>query len=177
MNYDPVLARAILERTPRVVRAMLAGLPSEWLDAPEGPGAWSPRDVVCHLADLEHDAWLPRLRTILEHGRGRPLRAVERERFRLEFHGVPLEVVLDEFATVRDANLQDVNELVADDRALAMHGRHPDFGDVEVGQLLATWVVHDLTHLTQISRTLAVQYRDAVGPWREYLSVLAAKDS
>ncbi len=51
-------------------------------------------------------------------------------------------------------------------------GTHPEFGKVTLGQLLATWVAHDLTHLAQISRVMARRWTEAVGPWRKYLRVL-----
>jgi hypothetical protein len=173
-TYDPVLARALLSRTPAVVLAQLEGLSSEWLDASEGPGTWSPREVAHHLADLEHDAWLPRVRTILEHGSGRALSAVERERFRVRYVGVPLHVVLAEFATVREENLRALDRLAIDEAWLRAVGQHTEFGEVRLAELLSTWVVHDLTHLAQISRALAAQYRDEVGPWIRILSVLRA---
>lgn len=175
MDYDPALARAILIRTPDVLRTWLLGLPAEWLDAPEGPGAWSPRDVACHLADLEHDGWLPRIRTLLEAGMERPFSGIERERFRERFAGAPLGVVLDEFAAVRTRNIEALDALGSDAALLAARGRHPVFGEVSLAQLLSTWVVHDLTHLAQISRALAAQYREAVGPWIRNLSVLRAR--
>jgi hypothetical protein len=177
VNYDPGLARVILTRTPHVLRASLDGLPGEWLDAPEGPGAWSPREVACHMADLEGDGWLPRVRTILEHGDGRPLAGVQRERFRERFADAPLGVVLDAFAAARAGNIQALDGLGLDEALLMKKGLHPDLGAVSLAQLLSTWVVHDLTHLAQIDRALAAQYRDAVGPWSEYLSVLRARGS
>lgn len=177
MNYDPALARTLLTRTPALLRVWLGDLPSEWLDAPEHPGAWSPRDVVCHLTDLEADAWLPRVRTILEHGTGRTLAAVDPERFRTRFAGASLTVVLDEFAATRARNLQELDDLGLDEALLGSTGLHSDFGEVSLSQLLATWAVHDLTHLSQVSRALAAQYRHAVGPWIGFLSVLRARRS
>ncbi|HET9983957.1 MAG TPA: DinB family protein [Longimicrobiales bacterium] len=177
MDYDPALARAILTRTPDLLRTWLPGLPAEWLDAPEGPGAWSPRDVACHLADLEGDGWLPRVRIILEHGTARPFVGIERERFRERFAGAPLGAVLDEFAAARARNIEALDGLGLDPALLATRGRHPVFGEVTLAQLLSTWVVHDLTHLAQISRALAAQYREAVGPWIQNLSVLRARGS
>ena len=37
-----------------------------------------------------------------------------------------------------------------------------------LGQLLATWTVHDMNHVGQIVQTLAKQYREAIGPWRRF---------
>lgn len=172
MRYHPASASALLVRTPAVLRALLQGLPAAWLDAPEEPGAWSPREVACHLADLERDAWLPRARAILEHGSTRPLAGVDRERFRARYTGTPIEVVLDEFQGAREANLRALGRLAADGSALAAVGLHHVFGEVTLSQLLSAWVVHDLTHLAQISRALAAQYGEEVGPWVEFLSIL-----
>lgn len=172
MRYDPTLARALLARTPSVLRAQLLGLPEEWLEAPEGPGAWSPREVACHLSDLERDAWLPRARHILEHGRARPLPPVDRERFRERCAHLALERVLDEFEAARAANLRELGELPVEEGTLAAAGTHDRLGEVRVSHLLSAWVVHDLTHLAQVNRALAAQYRDEVGPWSEFLSVL-----
>lgn len=171
MNYDPVLARALLARTPGVLRAWLPGLPAEWLDAPAGPSAWSVRDVACHLADLEGDDWWPRVRMILERAE-RPFPKVDRERFRERFAGASLDAVVDAFEAARARNLEALEALAPNATLLELRGWHPDLGAVTLGQLLSTWVVHDLTHLAQISRTLAVRYRDAVGPWSAYLGVL-----
>jgi len=172
MKYDVISATAILGRTPAVLRAMLPGLFGVWIDAPEREGAWSPRDVACHLADLEPDSWMPRLRVILEHGTATPIPAVPRDRFRERYAGTPLSEVLDDFERAREANLRELRGLELDDAALSTAGLHAELGEVRASELLATWVVHDLTHLTQISRTLAAQYRDAVGPFRGFLSVL-----
>lgn len=177
MDYDPVLGRALMSRTPAVLRAWLEDLPAAWLDAPERPEAWSPRDVVCHMADLEHDAWLPRVRAILEHGATRPLPGVERERFRRRFAGVPLGEVLDAFEASRTTSLAALDALELDEARRGARGLHAALGEVTLAQLLSTWVVHDLTHLSQISRALAAQYDGAVGPWSTYLSVLRARGS
>ncbi|HET7232177.1 MAG TPA: DinB family protein [Longimicrobium sp.] len=172
MEYDVDSATAILGRTPGVLRALLQGLPDAWLDAPEKPGAWTPREVACHLADLEPVAWLPRVRTVLSHGNSRPVPAVDRDRFQDRYAGTPLPEVLDDFQHARLANLRELAALQLDDAALSLAGLHATLGEIRVSQILATWVVHDLTHLAQITRTLAAQYREAVGPFSEFLSIL-----
>lgn len=175
MENDIESMRMQLARGPAVFRAMVAGLPAERLDAPEGPGAWSAREVVCHVADLERDGWIPRARTILERGTTVPLPAIERERFRTRYAGVPLETVLDEFERLRRANLHELDgpELRG---ALDRTGRHEVLGEVRLSQLLSTWVVHDLTHQAQIARALASSWREAVGPWSRFLSVLRERE-
>lgn len=178
MDFSPALASVLLARTPEFLNVWTAGLPGPWLHASEERGAWSVRDIVCHLADLERRAWLPRVRVMLMDGAnegpgvGSTFRPLDRERFRVRFADKPFEDVLRTFGEARARNLVALDELTLDDAALARRGGHPDFGEVTVAQLLSTWVVHDLTHVAQIARTLAAQYRDAVGPWRAYLSVL-----
>lgn len=175
MRYDRTTARTLLERTPATLRAQLDGLPEAWLDAPEAPGAWSPRDVAGHMADLEETAWIPRIEWILEHGATRPLPGIERERFRTRYEKWPIERVLTAFATARARNLSALDQLPLDAATLERAGAHPQLGDVRLSQLLSTWVAHDLTHVAQIQRALAAQYQEAVGPWRDFLSVLTGR--
>jgi hypothetical protein len=175
MKYDIASASALMARTPSVLRSLLDGLAGEWLDAHEHAEAWSPRDVACHMADLEQDAWLPRIRAVLEHGNSRPLPAVDRERFRVRYADAPLGIVLDEFQSAREANLLALDALALNDEALQAAGRHGVLGDVRLSHLLSTWAVHDLTHLGQIVRALASQYRQEVGPWIDFLSILRAR--
>lgn len=175
MSEDSESVAFLLARTPAVLEALLRGLPSSWLNTPEEPGAWSPRDVVCHLADLERDAWLPRIRAIVDRGSGAVLPAIDRERFRTTYADISLEAVLGELRTARAANLDALDALKLDEAALGAVGRHPDLGEVRLSHLLCAWVVHDLTHLNQVSRGLASQYRTEVGPWRTYLSILQSR--
>jgi hypothetical protein len=172
MEYDVSSAEPLLERTPRVLHATVSGLPPAWLDAREKPGTWSIREIVFHMADLERDAWLGRARTFLEPGARGVLGGVERERFRRRYADASVEEALEDFRRLRVANLESLRSYGLGEADLHRESRHPDFGVVLLSQLLSTWVVHDLTHLAQISRTLAAQYREAVGPWADFLSVL-----
>lgn len=172
MKYDPASAEALLARTPAVLRTLLEGLPHSWLNAREGPETWSPREVVAHLADLEQDAWIGRARALLEHGTTRSLPGIDRERFRGRFPEAPLGSVLDEFERARAANLGALEGMRLTDRELEALGKHATQGEVRLSELLSAWVVHDLTHVAQITRALATQYREEVGPWIEYLSIL-----
>lgn len=176
MNYDVDSAIALLRRTPPMLGAWLRPLPSEWLDAPEAPGAWSPRDVACHLADLERDGWIPRVRTILDSGLETPLSGIERERFRIRYAGASIDFVLEDFQRSRENNLKALRELNLEPALLAAVGRHSLFGDVRLSQLLTAWTVHDLTHIAQIARAMAAQYREEVGPWKQFLSVLRERE-
>lgn len=172
MTPGPEGIEGILWRTPGVLRALLAGLPAAAVERPEREGAWSPRDVVAHMADLERDGWIPRIRTFLEHGEERILPGIERERFRARLAGRPMESILDEFEALRTANLRELHRMALTPDQLATAGRHPAFGQVTLSQLLHSWAAHDLTHLAQVTRGLAAPFAPAVGPWREYLRVL-----
>jgi hypothetical protein len=172
MTFDLAEARAILERTPATLRAMLGGLPESWLTCNEGPNTWNARDVLAHLTDLEDQDWMGRVKWLLENGESRPFTPIQRDRFFERFGDQTVAQLLDGFAQRRKRNLADLDGLKLSAADLPRTGRHPDFGPVTLSQLLATWAVHDLTHITQIVRVMAKRYGDVVGPWRQYLSVL-----
>jgi len=166
-------AVAILARTPATLDAMLRGLPDGWLVAHEGGDTWSALDVLGHLIHGERTDWLPRARIILEHGEARTFDAFDR----FAQFAVPeprtLAGLLDELAALRQSNLRELAALQLTDADLDRRGRHPELGVVTLRQLLATWAAHDLDHVVQISRVLARQYSDAVGPWRAYLRIIS----
>jgi uncharacterized damage-inducible protein DinB len=164
-------ATSILARTPRVVQALLTGLPADWLHRDDGPGTWSAYDIVGHLVHGEASDWMPRTRMIMQDGADRPFQAFDREAM-LSQEPQPATALLARFQTARLANLDELSALNLSHADLDRHGLHPDLGQVTLGQLLATWVAHDLTHLAQIGEVLARHYRSDVGPWRAYLPAL-----
>lgn len=166
-------AVAVLERTPALLDGWLRGLPEPWLTATEGPDTYSPRDVIAHLADGEATDWIPRTRIILDHGESRTFTPFDRESFQREFAGWPVDRLLDEFARRRAASLASLAALQLTPADLARTGMHPSLGRVTLGQLLATWVTHDMTHVAQVARVMAKRYRDTVGPWIAYIGVLS----
>ncbi len=163
---------AVLTRTPGTLNAMLRGLPDTWVRCNEGTDTWSAFDVVGHLIVGERTDWMPRLRIILENGEARPFDPLDRFLQFRETQGKTLEQLLDEFARLRSESLAELRRLNLQQEDFARRGRHPALGVVTLSELLATWTVHDLTHMHQLSRVMAYQYRDAVGPWRAYLGVL-----
>lgn len=173
MDYSLELGTEVLRRTPQALRAMLSGLSGDWIAGDEGPGTWSPYQVVGHLTHIEECDWIDRTRVILEHGTARAFEPVDREAGFARFAGWALGDLLDRFASVRASNLETLDELVGV-RDLERRGVHPTFGEVTLGQLLATWVVHDLNHMNQIVKAMAKQYTAAIGPWREFLPVVDA---
>ena len=164
-------AVAILERTPAAISALLDGVPDTWARATEGEGTWSPYDVVGHLVHGERTDWMPRARHILS-GEPRPFAPFDRTAQFTESEGKSLGELLATFTELRGRSVAGLLEMNLGESDLARAGRHPDFGEVTLGQLLAAWVVHDLDHVAQIARTMAKVYADAVGPWQAYLSIL-----
>lgn len=151
---------------------MLGGVPRGWTEATEGPRTWSPRVVMGHLVHGEDDDWIPRARIILEQGEARPFTPYDRlAQYRL-FRNTPLPALLAMFERKRARNLRTLRAWRLTRARLQLTGIHPEFGRVSLGQLLATWVAHDLTHVVQIARVMAKRYRTDVGPWVRYLSVL-----
>jgi DinB family protein len=166
-------AVAILARTPSTVDALLRGLPDSWTLAHEGGETWSPFDVIGHLIHGEHVDWIARAKIILMHGDARAFDKFDRLAQFTASAGRRLPDLLDDFARLRKANLRELGSLNLTDADLDRPGRHPELGAVTLRQLLATWVAHDLDHVVQISRVLARQYSDEVGPWRAYLRIIS----
>jgi hypothetical protein len=170
-------AIALLTRTPATLNALLRGLPNIWVRRNEGHNhqgkdTWSAFDIMGHLIVGERTDWMPRVRVILESGEGRSFEPFDRFAQLKEGQGKSLDQLLDDFARRRGESLAALQALNLQPEDLKRRGKHPALGAVTLGELLATWVVHDLTHLHQLSRVMAHQYRDAVGPWSAYLGVL-----
>jgi len=172
MGFDLQHTIEILDRTPSALNALLHDLHPIWTMRNEGGKTWSPFDIVGHLIHGELTDWMPRVRTILEHGESRAFDPFDRLAQERESKGKPLPELLDEFARLRAQNLNALRAMNLQSPDFDRRGRHPALGVVTLSQLLATWAVHDLTHLHQLSRVMAYQYRDAVGPWSAYLGVL-----
>lgn len=172
MDFDVENGAAVLERTPRVLRLMLSGLSSAWVDGNEGAETWSPYDNVGHLVHGEKTDWIQRAEIILAQGENRKFKPFDRTAQFRESAGKSLEELLQEFERVRTENVATLRGWRLTDEHLSLQGEHPAFGLVTLRQLLSTWVAHDLGHIQQISRVMAKQYRDAVGPWRAYLPVM-----
>jgi len=172
MDFNLDNGIAVLERTPATLRSMLHGLPAAWTEATEGPDTWSPFVVVGHLIHGERTDWIPRAEIILAQGANRQFTPYDRFAQFTESQGKTLAQLLDEFARLRARNLQTLASWQLTDAALSLEGQHPALGAVTLRQLLACWVAHDLGHIVQVARVMAKQYRDAIGPWTAYLSVV-----
>jgi hypothetical protein len=165
-------AIAVLNRTPATLDALLRGLPETWVRRNEGKDTWSAFDIVGHLIFGERTDWIPRVRIILLNGEARPFDPFDRFAQLKESPDQPIEQLLDDFARLRNESLAALQALSLQPEDLARRGTHPGLGAVTLSELLAAWAVHDLTHLHQLSRVMAHQYREAVGPWSAYMGVL-----
>ena len=177
MEFDLDEAMAALSRTPAALKAMLNGLPRNWVENNEGPETWSPYDVVGHLIHGERVDWIPRAKIILDHGAARPFDPFDRFAQFEESKGKTLGELLDEFAELRDRNLTILREMNISADDFGKTGQHPALGRVTLKELLATWVTHDLDHIAQIARTMAKQYATEVGPWQAFISILHDRKS
>ena len=169
LNLDDAVA--LLERTPASLTALLAGLPDRWIRATEGDGTWSPYDVIGHLIHGERTDWIPRARHILA-GERKPFEPFDRTAQFTESQDRNLTDLLETFAELRRENIASLIEMKLTTEDFDRRGVHPELGEVTLGQLLATWVAHDLDHIAQVARTMAKVYTETTGPWSAYLSIL-----
>ena len=172
MEYRLDQAKEVLRRTPPTLNALLSDLPDEWVLSNEGPETWSPYDVLGHLIHGEETDWIPRTRIILEDGEARPFDRFDRFAMFEKSKGKSLRELLATFEQLRGESLRQLDALNLTPELLAKRGTHPVLGVVTLSQLLSAWVVHDLGHIRQIVRTMAKQYRDAIGPWTEFLTIV-----
>jgi DinB superfamily len=172
MKYQQEEACTILKRTPQVLRSLLAGLPGNWSMNNEGPETFSPYDVVGHLIHGEKTDWVVRAKIILEHGVNKPFDPYDRFAQYEESKGKNLEQLLDEFEAIRKENVAWLQSIQLTENDLERKGMHPVLGEVTLKNLLATWVVHDLTHIAQITRVMAKQYKEEMGQWPQFFRIL-----
>jgi len=172
MNFELDSAAEVLSRTPGTFKALLSDLSESWVRGTEGPDTFSAFDVVGHLIDGEETDWIPRARIILTRGADPRFEPYDRFRHRARNAGRSLGSLLDEFETLRVANLTLLRSWRLSEAELALPGNHPGLGRVTLRELLAAWVVHDLGHVAQAARVMAKQFGDQVGPWVPFLPVL-----
>ncbi|MGD0630427.1 MAG: DinB family protein [Terracidiphilus sp.] len=172
MQFHLDRAIEVLTETPAVLSALLRGKSAEWLNARRSPESFSALDVLGHLIHGEKTDWIPRVRVILEHGETRMFEPFNRFGFQNSIAGKTIDELLDEFAMLRHESLETLRSFNLAEEQFALPGMHPELGSVTLGNLLATWVVHDLGHIAQIVKTMASEYRESVGLWRAYTSIL-----
>lgn len=171
MNFDLIKSIEILTNTPFVLDSLLQNLSNEWLNSNEGPDTWCPFDILGHLVHGEKTDWVERIDIILKKD-DKHFRPFDRFAQFSESNGKSVKDLLTEFRILREKNIAIVNGMDLTEAKLDLRGIHPAFGEVTLKQLLSTWVVHDLNHISQISRVMAKQYKEETGPWLEYLPVL-----
>ncbi len=172
MEFQLDQAKELLRRTPATLNALLTDLPNDWVLSNEGPETWSPYDVIGHLIEGEESDWIPRARIILEQGEARAFDKFDRFAMIEKSHGKSLLELLARFEQLRLESLRQLDELKLTPELLQKRGTHPALGVVTLSQLLSAWVVHDLGHIRQIVRVMAKQYREAIGPWTAYLTIV-----
>jgi hypothetical protein len=172
MQFQISEAVEVLERTPAVIDALLRDKSSVWLNSRIDPASFCAIDVLGHLIFGEVTDWIPRAQIILECQKSRPFDPFDRRGFTPIIQGKTVNQLLSQFAELRRNNLEALDSLALDEEKLDLPGLHPQLGEVTLRQLLATWVVHDLGHIAQLMRIMANQYRDEIGPWRAFVSIV-----
>jgi hypothetical protein len=172
MKFETEKAYPVLDRTPAVIYSLLQGLDEQWIINNEGPETFSPFDVVGHLIHGEKTDWPNRIQLILEQGTSSPFIPYDRFAMYRESEGKTLDQLLKNFEALRKKNMEWMRSLNLSEQDLIKRGVHPNLGEVTMSQLISAWVVHDLTHIAQISRVMAKQYKEAIGPWVEFFRVL-----
>ncbi|ASW75868.1 hypothetical protein IQ37_11810 [Chryseobacterium piperi] len=172
MSFNLHKAIEVLERTPKVLTSLLEGLSDEWIYNNEGEETWSPFDVIGHLIHGEKTDWMVRTEVILSNGPDKTFAPFDRFAQFEQSKGKTISQLLEEFQKLRKNNLSILQSKHITDEDLNKTGIHPALGNTTLKHLLSTWVAHDLGHIAQISRVMAKQYKNDVGPWREYLAIL-----
>lgn len=172
MEFDFEKSYEILDRTPAVLNTLLRGLHDDWTMNNEGADTFSPFDVIGHLIHGEKTDWAVRTGVIMEHGMAKPFEPYDRFAQFENSKGKSLSLLLDEFASLRAANMKWLRSLHLTNNDLEKKGIHPVFGEVTLRHLLSSWVVHDLTHIAQVTRVMAKQYKAEMGPWPEFFRIL-----
>ena len=172
MKFSLERALEILEATPAVLSELLSGLSENWTHQNEGPETWSPYDIVGHFIHGEKTDWIPRMEIILSDQKDKTFEPFDRFAQFSDSKGKDLEQLLEEFRVLRQKNIAHLRSKSLTEADLAQKGTHPELGPVSLSELLSSWVVHDLNHLGQISRVMAHQLREEVGPWRVYMGIL-----
>jgi len=175
LQFTLTEAIEILERTPNVLEAMIDGISDSWIMNNEGGETWSPYDVLGHLIHGEKTDWVPRMELILSDKASLAFEPFDRFAQFEQSKGKSTRQLLDEFKALRKENIERLREKRLSEKDLTRTGIHPAFGSVTLRQLLASWTVHDLNHVSQISRVMARQYETEVGPWKAYLGILGIR--
>lgn len=172
MKFELRKSIEIIKRTPHVLNTLLQGISDDWIYNNEGENTWCVFDVVGHLIICEKTDFIPRTKLIISDSDNKMIVPIDKNA-QIEYSkGKVITDLLEEFEQLRNENIQILFDLQLTENDLNKTGLHPKIGMLTLAELLATWVVHDLNHLSQISRVMAKQYKNEVGPFIEYLSIL-----
>lgn len=171
MKFQIQQAIEVLSQTPNTVKSLLENLSDDWTSS-KNSDQWNPFDIVGHYIHGELTDWIPRAEIILAQGENLRFEPFDRFAQFEKSKGKTLAELLETFANLRQKNLEILKSWDLTDEQLQLKGVHPKLGEVTLEQLLATWVVHDLTHIRQIVTALAKKYGENVGVWKAYLSIL-----
>ena len=172
MKFDLERSIEVLSATPSAMRALLGELSEDWTAGSGDRDNWQPYDIIGHYIYAEEADWIPRAKVILAQADDRTFPPFDRYGQFERPSDETLADRLDEFARIRAENIEILRSWELVDEELDLKGVHPEFGEVSLRELIATWVVHDLTHIRQIATVMAKRYDEAVGPWKAYLSIL-----
>ena len=171
-KFDLELAIEILSRTPSILKNWLGNLPEEWSHYKSTEESWSAFDIVGHFVHGEKTDWIPRAQIILQKEGLKVFEPFDRFAQYEVSKGKSMENLLDEFGQLREKNLAVLRGFELQPNDYELQGKHPELGIVNLRQLISTWVVHDLDHLSQIAQEMSKRYSQEVGPWQQYLGVL-----
>ena len=172
MEFSISKSIEILERTPHVLIHLTKNLSHDWTMNNEGGETWSVFDVIGHLIHGEKTDWITRMKIILSEEPNKEFKPFDRFAQLEESKGKSLEELLNEFLAARELSLKKLKGFKLTENDYNKTGIHPKFGAVTLSQLIAAWTVHDLDHISQISRVMAKQYKESSGPWVEYMKIL-----
>ena len=174
MNFSLPKSLEILERTPNVLKAMLSGINEAWTDKNEGEGTWSVKEVVAHLIVCEETNWIVRANIILSGNTNLTFVPINMTAHFELSREHSLNALMEEFTRIRTENIKTLINLNITEQDFTTTAIHPKLGEINLQQLIATWVTHDLSHLNQITRVMAKQYKQDVGPFIQFLRILNA---
>ncbi len=172
MTFALTKTLEILQRTPGVLHALLKGISNDWIMNNEGENTWSVFDVVGHLIVCEQTNFMTRAALILSSAENKTFVPIDMTAQFDASRGKPMGELLKLFEQCRNENVQKLIALNLTDADLQRTGVHPKMGEVVLSELLATWTAHDLSHLSQIARVMAKQYKHETGPFISFLSIL-----
>ncbi len=172
MDFNLSKSIEILQRTPDTLFALLQGISTDWTQNNEGRDTWSVYDIIGHLIHGEQTDWIPRIEIMLSESKDKTFPPFDRLAQFQESKDKTLVALLAEFKSLREKNIKHLHALHLTKNDFTKKGMHPALGEVTLAQLIATWTVHDLNHLAQISRVMAKQYKESTGPWIAYRTIL-----